>query len=79
MALKSHHDIALASISCFTDDGTLDMEEVNFLIGLALRDDVVDDGEKRVLGDIFSRVSKGDVKAQVWQRILDIKQKHDIA
>ena len=41
--MKSHIEIAIASIKCFTDDGTLDLSELNFLLGLALRDDRVDE------------------------------------
>lgn len=79
MALKSHQEIALASIRCFTDDGTLDVGEVNFLLGLALRDEIIDDGEKRVLADVFSQISEDDVEAHVWMRIIEIKKKYDIA
>ena len=76
--MQSHTEIALASIQCFTDDGTLDLGELNFLLGLALRDEVVDDEEKRVLNNIFSKVSEEDVKPVVWQRIQQIRLEHDI-
>lgn len=74
----SHMDIALASIKCFTDDGTLDLGEVNFLLGLALRDNVVDEDEKRVLSNIFSKIQKNDVEPHVWNRISEIKKKYEI-
>lgn len=76
--LDSHLEIALASIRCFTDDGTLDIEELNFLLGLALRDNKVDEEEKRVLGDIFSKVSKSEVSELVWNRILEAKKIYGI-
>lgn len=76
--IESHHEIALASIRCFTDDGTLDAGELNFLLGLALRDNIIDDDEKRVLSDIFSKVSKADVTPQVWERIEKSKRLFDI-
>jgi hypothetical protein len=74
---KSHQEIALSSITCFKD-GTLDLEELNFLMGLALRDDNVDDDEKRVLSNIFKQVSAADVSDVVWSRILAIKEKYEI-
>lgn len=74
----SHMDIAIASIQCFADDGTLDLNELNFLLGLALRDNYVDDKEKEVLSDIFAKVTKNDVEEKVWNRILEIKEKYDI-
>jgi CBS domain containing-hemolysin-like protein len=75
---KSHQEIALSSIKCFKDDGTLDLEELRLLMGLALRDDHVDDDEKRVLSNIFKQVSAADVSDAVWQRILSIKEKYEI-
>ena len=76
--MKSHTEIAVASIRCFSDDGTLDIGELNFLLGLALRDGVVDDEEKRVLNNIFSKVGQTDVTPIVWDRIKEIKQQHNI-
>jgi hypothetical protein len=74
---KSHHEIALSSINCFKD-GVLDLEELNFLMGLALRDDHVDDDEKRVLSNIFKQISSNDVSKLVWERVLAIKEKYEI-
>ncbi|MCJ8269149.1 MAG: hypothetical protein MJK04_07070 [Psychrosphaera sp.] len=76
--MKSHTEIAVASIRCFSDDGTLDIGELNFLLGLALRDGVVDDEEKRVLNNIFSKVGQTDVTPIVWDRIKEIKQQHNL-
>ncbi len=72
----SHIDIAVQSIGCFLDDGTLDTNEVKHLMGLALRDDVVDDEEKRVLGNVFSKVTKSDVDDATWELITQIREKH---
>jgi hypothetical protein len=77
-AMPSHLDIALQSIKCFTDDGTLDLGELNFLLGLALRDNVVDEDEKRVLGNIFSRLRESEVAPIVWERIQQAKTKYGI-
>lgn len=76
--MKSHTEIALSSIKCFTDDGTLDLNELNFLLGLALRDDVVDEEEKRVLNNIFSKVKESDVTAAVWQRMQQARDEYGI-
>jgi len=76
--LDSHLEIALASIKCFTDDGTLDIGELNFLLGLALRDNKVDEEEKRVLGNIFKQVSQSTVSELVWNRILEAKKLYGI-
>ncbi len=76
--MDSHLEMAIASLKCFTDDGTLDLGELNFLLGLALRDNNVDDEEKRVLKNIFSQVSKETVRPVVWDRIMEVKKLYNI-
>jgi hypothetical protein len=75
----SYIEIAFESVKCFTDDGNLDLTEFNFLLGLALRDDNVDDDEKRVLAKVFSQADMGTLSPTVRQRIADAKAKHGIA
>lgn len=74
---NSHLDIAIESISCFSNDGTLDAGEVRRLVGLALRDEVVDDEEKRVLRNIFNKVTQGEVSADTWAAMEDARRKYD--
>lgn len=74
----SHIEIAYSSIPVFANDGTIDMGELNFLLGLALRDNVIDDDEKRVLGSIFDKVSQSSVTPKVWERIGQIRKKYSI-
>ena len=51
--MDSHLAIATASIRVFANDGTLDQQELDSLLGLALRDGRIDAEEKRVLANIF--------------------------
>ncbi len=75
---SSYIELAYSSIPVFADDGTIDMEELSFLLGVALKDGEIDDDEKRVLNNIFSQVSRADVSARVWERISAILQKYSI-
>lgn len=77
MKSKSHLEIAVASINCFTDDGTLDIGELNFLLGLAMRDGVMDEDEKRVMDNIFNQVTSNDVSGVVWDRMQSIRKEHN--
>jgi hypothetical protein len=76
--LESHHEIAIASIKCFSDDGKLDLGELNFLLGLALRDDKVDEDEKRVLANVVGKLTPQNVDPVVWQRIQAVRLKYKI-
>ncbi len=75
--LSSHLEIAVASISCFSNDGTLDAGEVKYLLGIAMRDGVMDSEEKRVLKNVFSKIGPADVDAGTWKLITEIKEKHN--
>ncbi len=75
---SSFVELAYSSIPVFADDGTLDLEELNFLLGIALQDGKIDDDEKRVLGNIFNQVGKQDVTGKVWKRITEVKKKYEI-
>lgn len=76
---KSYVEIALSSIKIFANDGTIDLAELNFMLGLALRDQKVDDDEKAVLSSIFAKAAKGKLSSQVSQRIAQVKALHGIA
>ena len=73
-----HIELAYASFAVFADDGTIDMGELNFLMGLALRDGRVDDTEKQILAGVFNRVLEQDVTAEVWRRVQAVRKQHGI-
>lgn len=75
---KSHLVIALASIPVFTNDGTLDVAELQNLLDLALRDQLIDEDEKRVLGNIFKQAELGELDPEVKRRIDQARQQHGI-
>jgi len=54
MTIKPHSyiEIAYSSVAVFANDGELDLGELNFLLGLALRDNVIDEEER--LGSLTS-------------------------
>lgn len=62
----------------FADDGTIDLAELNFILGLALRDGKIDDDEKTVLRHVFARVSEENVTPATWQRIKEIRTEYQI-
>ena len=75
---NSTMELAYASLALFADDGALDMQEVDTLLDVALRDGVITDGDKDVLRGVFNRLTEPDVTAEVWQRIQDVRQQHGI-
>ena len=76
--MHSHLEIATASIRIFANDGTIDHQELDQLLTLALRDGELDAEEKRVLNSIFSRAEESGLSASVRQRMRDAREKHGI-
>ncbi len=75
---SSYLELAYSSIRVFADDGTIDMNELNFLLGVALRDEQIDEDEKRVLGNIFKQAEKSDLSTAVRIRIQELRRKYSI-
>ncbi len=76
---SSYLELAYSSIKVFADDGTVDMSELNFLLGVALRDGEIDEDENRVLGNIFKQAEKSPLSTAVRIRIGELRRKYSIA
>ncbi len=75
---QSSIELAHASLVLWADDGTLDAQELDTLLKIALRDGVITDSEKDVLRGVFNRLHEEDVSAEVWNKIQDIRKQHAI-
>lgn len=62
----------------FANDGTIDKNELQMLEKLALMDGQVDDQERHILQNIFSRVGRDEVSDEVWQEIQSFRDKYSI-
>ena len=56
--------------------GVLLVPELDELVGVALRDGVVDDNEKRVLGSIIARLTPADLTPEMQSRIAELRVKY---
>ncbi len=74
----SYLELAYSAIKVFADDGTVDLGELNFLLGVALRDGEIDDDEKRVLGNIFDHAEKTKLSLAMRARIREVRRKYSI-
>ncbi len=75
---SSYLELAYSSIKIFADDGTVDLGELNFLLGLALKDGEIDEDEKRVLGNIFKHAEKTKLSLAARARIREVRRKYSI-
>ncbi|MES9903807.1 MAG: hypothetical protein ABW168_14170 [Sedimenticola sp.] len=73
---RDYLEMSFHSINCFANDGKLDINELNQILDIAMRDGVVDDNEKRVLQNIISRVKPSEMSAEMAAKVIEIRQKH---
>ena len=75
---SSYLELAYSSIKIFANDGTVDLTELNFLLGLAIRDGQIDDDEKRVLKRILDSAEQTDLSVATRARIQQVRKQHGI-
>lgn len=72
----SHLQIAQAALHVLSDDGMLDLPEMDYLLALAMRDGAVGPDERRVLKLIFGSVPPHAVPPDAHARFNEIR--HDL-
>lgn len=75
---RDYLEMAFRSIHCFSDDGRLQVHELDEMLKIAFRDGVVDNNEKRVLGKILSRLNPAELTQEMQDRIAQIKSTLDL-
>ena len=75
---SSYLQMAYSSVKVFADDGKLDTCELNYLLGLALKDGEIDEDEKRVLRNIFKQIEMDSITPVLRERINAVKEKFSI-
>jgi hypothetical protein len=78
MGSRDYLEITFRSINCFADDGKLDVNELDSLVDVALKNGVVDDNEKRVLRNIIARLDDIDLTSEMRSKIQDLREFYDI-
>lgn len=68
---RDYLEMSFRSVRCFADDGTFSAKDLQEIIDIALRDGVIDDNEKRVLGRIVGKLKPSELTPEV-QRKLDM-------
>ena len=63
----------------FANNSGMDAEELAMIEQLALRDGVVDDREREILGRMFARLDEQKVPKDVWDEICRFKAQHGIS
>lgn len=73
---RDYLEMTFQSINCFANDGKLDATEFGKIVGIALKDGVVDENEKRVLANIIDRLSEDELQGELGVKVGQIKDKY---
>ena len=76
--LPSHLQLATAAVRVFSDDGKLDVPELDYLLSLAMRDGTIDAREREVLAALLGEVSTYELPAEVRSRIEEVRAQYGI-
>ncbi len=62
-------EMIFRSVQCFSNDGKLDVNELDQIVEIALRDGVVDEEERKVLKDIIFNLTSNNLTGDMWKRV----------
>lgn len=78
MESRDYLEMTFRSINCFSDDGKLDVGELDSLVEIAMRDGQVDDNEKRVLRNIIDRLTDAELTDEMQARVQGLQEQYGI-
>jgi hypothetical protein len=72
---RDYLEMAFRSIECFTDDGTLQVAELQRIVDIALRDGVVDDNERRILRSLVGKLKPAELTPEMSVAIATMRER----
>lgn len=78
MESRDYLEMTFRSINCFSDDGKLDVNELDSLVEIAMRDGEIDDNEKRVLRNIIDRLTGAELTEEMQARVQGLQEQYGI-
>jgi len=73
---RDYLEMTFHSMNCFANDGVLDVDELNQIVNIALKDGVVDENEKRVLSNIIGRLKESELEGELLAKDEEIKSSY---
>lgn len=75
---RDYLEMTFRSIQCFSNDGQFRPDELEELLQIALRDGKIDDNEKRVLQNIFSRLTPEELTPEMKEKMEAVRNQFKI-
>ena len=71
-------EMIFRTIQCFSDDGTLDVNELDQIVKIAMNDGIVDEEEKKVLKNIICNLTSKDLTLELWTRVEQLIEHYEL-
>ena len=71
-------EMIFCTIKCFSNDGRLDVDELDQIVKIALADGVVDEEERKVLKNIIYNLTSKDLTLEMWNRVEQLVASYDM-
>ncbi len=75
---RDYLEMTTRSITAFANNGRMGIDEFNEIVDIALRDRVVDENEKRVLGSIINILLPHELTVEMCNRIEELRVAYGI-
>jgi hypothetical protein len=62
----------------FRSEGKLDVSELDQILGLAMEDGVMDEGEKKALINILFNLTSSDLTPELWAKVEQLIQQFEL-
>lgn len=72
---RDYLEMSFRSIQCFSNDGTLDANELGKILEIAEKDGKIDNNEMRVLKNIIARIKPHEVNDAMRAKMMEISEK----
>ena len=76
--MSDTNEMIFRTIHCFSDDGKLDVHELDAIVKIALQDGKVDDEEKAVLKNIICNLTSKDLDIELWTRVEQLIEHYEL-
>ena len=76
--MSDSSEMIFRTIKCFSNDGRLDVNELDQIVKIALADGVVDNEEKKVLKNIIYNLTSKDLTLEMWNRVEQLVASYDL-
>ena len=76
--MSDSSEMIFRAIKCFSNDGRLDVNELDQIVKIELADGVVDDDESKVLKNIIYNLTSKDLTLEMWSRVEQLVASYDL-